>query len=293
MSSKERKALGKGFGALLQSVETSKKKVSGNLVEINLADVSFNPKQPRAQIDPERLEELAQSIKIKGVIQPVLVRPGGEGLKKYELIAGERRLRASKLAGFDRIPAVIRSIPDSDIQEIAIIENIQRDDLNALEESIAYQNLLEEHGYTQEDLSKRIGKSRSAISNQIRLLKLPAAIQKDISNNKLSAGHARALLSTENSELQDELHRKIILDDLSVRESEKLAKVLRPHVKQKEESSQTDQMDAQMQLNQKRLEEHFMTKVKIKPKGKKGSIEIEYYSEDDFNRIFSEIFEKK
>jgi ParB family chromosome partitioning protein len=287
MSNKERKALGRGFSALLQSVEAPVKSTSGSFSEINLAEISLNPKQPRLQINPERLEELAQSIKVKGVIQPILVRLNKQGKKRYELIAGERRFRASKLAGFDKIPAILRAVPDKDIREIALIENIQRDDLNPLEESLAYQKLIQEQGYTHDDLSKRLGKSRSAISNQLRLLKLPEDIQKNINNNQLSAGHARALLSTEDAQLQKELHQKIIAEKLSVREAEKLAKALSK--KRSKEGKDSDRPDPQMKQNQERLEKHFMTKVRIIPKGRRGKIEIEYLSDDDFNRIFTKL----
>ena len=287
MSSKERKALGRGFSALLQSVEAPAKSTSGSFSEINLAEISLNPKQPRLQINLERLEELAQSIKVKGVIQPILVRLNKQGKKRYELIAGERRFRASKLAGFDKIPAILRAVPDKDLREIALIENIQRDDLNPLEESVAYQKLIQEQGYTHDDLSKRLGKSRSAISNQLRLLKLPEDIQKNINNNQLSAGHARALLSTEDAQLQKELHQKIITEKLSVREAEKLAKTLSK--KRSKEGKDSDRPDPQMKQNQERLEKHFMTKVRIIPKGRRGKIEIEYLSDDDFNRVFTKL----
>jgi len=182
MSTNERKALGRGFSALLQSVEQTKVDENSNFIEINLENIAINPNQPRTYINPNNLEELAQSIRIKGVIQPILVRKKIQGDKNYELIAGERRYRASKLAGYDKIPAIIKQIKDEDIREIALIENIQRDDLSPLEEAMAYRDLLKENNYTQEDLAKRVGKSRSAVANTIRLLQLPETIQNNLLN---------------------------------------------------------------------------------------------------------------
>jgi ParB family chromosome partitioning protein len=289
MTTKERKALGRGFGALLQSVDDSSQGATeGEFPEIAIEEIAFNPKQPRLTIDVEKLEELSRSIKTKGVIQPILVRPQDNTGKKYELIAGERRLRASKLAGFDKIPAVIKPVKDDELLEIALIENIQRDNLNPIEESKAYRDLLEEHGYTQENLAKRIGKNRSTIANFIRLLQLPEVIQKDLSESRLSTGHARALLSLENEDLQIKLRDEIIQKNLSVRETEEAVRVAKNPTRQKPEPKQ-EEISPQMAINQDRLREKLATKVIIKSNGKKGKIEIEYYSTDDFNRLFSQL----
>ncbi len=289
MTTKERKALGRGFGALLQTVEdTPADETKKEIPQIPIDEIAFNPKQPRLTIDNEKLEELSQSIKTKGVIQPILVRPQDNLGKKYELIAGERRLRASKLAGFDKIPAVIKSIKDDELLEIALIENIQRDNLNPIEESKAYRDLLEEHGYTQENLAKRVGKNRSTIANFIRLLQLPELIQKDLSEAKLSSGHARALLSLENEDEQIELRDQIIQKNLSVRETEEAVRTAKKPGLQKPASKKED-ITPQMALNQDRLRERLGTKVVIKSNGKKGRIEIEYYNADDFNRLFSQL----
>lgn len=289
MTAKERKALGRGFGALLQTVEDpppdeTKKEVP----QIPIEEIAFNPKQPRLTINNEKLEELSQSIKTKGVIQPILVRPQDNLGKKYELIAGERRLRASKLAGFDKIPAVIKSVKDDELLEIALIENIQRDNLNPIEESKAYRDLLEEHGYTQENLAKRVGKNRSTIANFIRLLQLPEVIQKDLSEAKFSTGHARALLSLENEDQQVELRDQIIQKNLSVRETEEAVRTAK-HPAPQIPSPKKEEITPQMALNQDRLRERLGTKVVIKSSGKKGKIEIEYYSAEDFNRLFSQL----
>jgi ParB family chromosome partitioning protein len=289
MSTKERKALGRGFGALLKASEDYISPESpAAFPQILIDEIGFNPKQPRHSIDGEKLEELAQSIRTKGVIQPILVRLKENEGKRYELVAGERRLRASKLAGFDRIPAVVKPIKDDELLEIALIENIQRDNLNPIEESRAYRDLLEEHGYTQENLAKRVGKNRSTIANFIRLLQLPDKIQQDVAEAKLTTGHARALLALESEESQLRLRDKILDNSLSVRETEesvrslKLPKPTKPIPKQEEISSQ-------MTMNQDRLREKLGTKVVIKTNGIKGKIEIDYYNENDFNRLFTQL----
>ncbi|MBU2514874.1 ParB/RepB/Spo0J family partition protein [bacterium] len=289
MSTKERKALGRGFGALLKSVDdqASQESQSGETPQISIEDIGYNPKQPRQSIDPEKLEELAQSIKTKGVIQPILIRPKENASKKYELVAGERRLRASILAGYDKIPAVIKDIKDNELLEIALIENIQRDNLNPIDESKAYRDLLEEHGYTQENLAKRVGKNRSTIANFIRLLQLPEVIQNDLATAELTTGHARALLSLENEELQLKLRNRVVAEKLSVRDIEKAVKEAKqPKLIKKEEAKEID-LTPQMNLNQDRLREHFKTKVKITSKGQRGKIEFEFYNQEDFNRLFS------
>lgn len=287
MSTKERKALGRGFGALLKTVDenSAPREANAGIPQILIDEIGFNPRQPRAFIDPERLEELAQSIKTKGVIHPILIRPIDGGAKKYELVAGERRLRASKLAGFDKIPALVRQVRDDELLEIALIENIQRDNLNPIEESRAYRDLLEEHGYTQENLAQRIGKNRSTIANFIRLLQLPDPIQKDLAEFKLSTGHARALLSLD-EELQLEIRERILSDNLSVRETEELVRRKKTE-KPSKPAPKPEPVPPQMAMNQDRLRNHFGTKVVIKSKGEKGRIEFEYYNQDDFNRLFA------
>lgn len=287
MSTKERKALGKGFGALLKSVDDYKAPESqGGVEQISVDEIGYNPKQPRQVIDNDKLRELSQSIKAKGIIQPILVRPKEEGGSKYELVAGERRLRASKLAGFDKVPAIIKPVKDEDLLEIALIENIQRDNLNPIEESKAYRNLLEEHGYTQENLAQRVGKNRSTIANFIRLLQLPGQLQEDLSNRTLSTGHARALLSIEDEETQLELRDRIVKEHLSVRETEEAVRQLKNPAKPVAKPA-SKKASPQMVMNQDKLRNRLGTKVQIKEKGEKGKIEIEYYNLDDFNRLFA------
>ncbi len=288
MSSKERKALGRGFGALLNTVDNKQasETTSPETPQILLDEIGLNPRQPRQNIDPEKLEELAQSIKTKGVIQPILVRPLENEAKKYELVAGERRLRASKLAGFDKIPAVVKNIKDNELLEIALIENIQRDNLNPIDESKAYRDLLEEHGYTQENLATRVGKNRSTIANFIRLLQLPQQIQDDLVDGSLTTGHARALLSIEKEDDQLKMKDKIINENLSVREAEKQVKLLKEEAPKKPTKKEKKELTPQMNLNQDRLREAFKTKVQIKESGNRGKIEFEFYNAEDFNRLF-------
>lgn len=297
MSAKERKALGRGFSALLKPADEglspqgqsgSKKEggKDGGVSQIEIDQIRLNPKQPRQHFDEEKLEELAQSIRVKGVIQPILLRRIQEGEEEHlELVAGERRLRASKLAGFDKIPAVIREIKDKDLLEVALIENIQRDDLNPIEEALAYQNLLKEHGYTQEDLGKRVGRNRTTLTNSLRLLQLKEEIQKDIAKGKISPGHGRCILSLEQPGDQLLLRDMILARDLSVRETEKWVKKLSDEANAQPKAPV--KIDPQTRQNQERLEGVFRTKVIIKGAGKKGKIEIDYHDEADFNRIFS------
>ena len=293
MTNKQRKALGRGFGALLKAVDDKNSdENAANIGQLEIDKIGLNPKQPRTEMDPVKLEELAQSIRIKGVIQPILVRPKSEGGNSYELVAGERRLRASKLAGFDKIPAVIKPIKDKDLLEIALIENIQRDDLNAIEEASAYHKLLQEHGYTQEDLAKRVGKNRSTIANLIRLLQLPENLQKDLAESKISTGHARTLLSISDEKKQTRLRNKIVDEQISVREAEALAKTEKKAVENKPAKSQGPRISPELVLTQDRLRDHYATKVQIKPQGEKGKIELEYFSKEDFNRIYALLLKK-
>lgn len=291
MGNSERKALGKGFGALLKNSGDDKSKgVSAEKVlELSLGHIITNPEQPRKEFDQQKIHELAESIKTKGVIQPILVRKAEEKEGHFELIAGERRYRASRLAGRETIPAIVKDLQDHELLEIALIENIQRQDLNPIEEAKAYQALLFEHAYTQEDLARRVGKNRSTIANMIRLLQLSESVQKDLSEGRISAGHARTLLAVESDDLREKLKDRIIREDLSVRAAEKM-------VKQQEQGADNEKKDtkltAQMTQNQNRLCEKFGTKVAVAPNGEKGKIVIDYYSVDDFNRIFKMLMKK-
>jgi len=244
--------------------------------EVELGLIKPNPYQPRTEFDDQKLEELARSIEEHGVIQPIIVRKKDGG---YELVAGERRWRAAKKAGIRKIPAIVKEYSDGQMLEIALLENLQREDLNPIEEATAYKQLIEDLGITQETLSKRIGKSRSVIANSIRLLNLPEEIQNLLAKGKITTGHARALLSLDNEEEQKQMAQKILERDLTVREIEKLVK--KPK-KQNKLSKKTNPLIIHLEDI---LKQFFGTKVKVRSGKNKGKIEIEYYSEEDLERI--------
>lgn len=290
-----RKGLGKGLGALIPTnfsvdLEATQTKTADDdqnkVLEINIKQIQPNKYQPRKSFNEEALEELVQSIKEHGVVQPIVLRKAG---KKYEIVAGERRWRAAKKAGLKTIPAIIKEFTEQETTEIALIENIQREDLNPIEEAGAYQVLLEEFKLTQEELSQRIGKSRPYIANTLRLLNAPAAIQEHVINKKLSAGHVRALLPLPEAG-QIQLANKIIVEKLSVRETETIVKsiiALKNEQKSKTQTKEknTNSLDPELVDLEDRLKSYFGTKVRLVNKGNKGKIEIEYYSDDDLNRI--------
>lgn len=272
----KRKALGKGLGALLPSVPagTSEK----TYIEVPIEQIVPNKYQPRTTFHEETLNELAQSIKSDGIIQPIIVRRSGSG---YELIAGERRWRAAKKAGLKTIPAVVRDVSEFRTLEWALIENIQREDLNPIEEATAYSSLISDFHLTQDELAQRVGKDRTSISNYLRLLKLPAEIQARIQRNELTMGHARALISVEKVKDQIELANRIIAEDLNVRQVEHL---IRSHknVPRKHRQSEPTTQDPNVRAAQNKLQEYFGTKVHIGP----GKIEIYYENPEDLIRIF-------
>jgi ParB family chromosome partitioning protein len=279
------KGLGRGLAALLpDGVDVGGR--SPKYAEIEVTLVRANPQQPRMKFSDEGLNELAASIKEKGVVQPIIVRRmNGE----YELIAGERRLRATRLAGLERIPAYIAEIADgSEPLELALIENLQREDLNALEQAQGFQRLAEHYGLTQEDISRRVGKSRAAVANTLRLLNLPHDIQNSLRSGQISAGHARAILSFEDREHQMGLWKRIVKEGLSVRKAEALSKKLAAtpvvaHSPRKRSAHITQVED--------RLRNLLGTNVRLHHKpGKGGSIVIEYYTDEDLERLL-ELFE--
>lgn len=281
----QRIALGKGLEALLPEVKTE----GENIREIKILEIKSSRYQPRRYFDPEKLQELANSIKEKGVVQPVLVRPAKEG---YELIAGERRLQAAKAAGLDRIPAIVKDVIDSEALEIALIENIQRQDLNPIEEAEAYQRLIKEFTLTQENLAKEVGKDRTSIANTLRLLKLPLQIQEQVSTGIISMGHARAILSLESEVEQLEACEKIIKKGLSVRETEGLIKRMKKESVSRETSAIKED-DITLLACEEDLMQALGTKVKIKQETTgKGKIEIEFYSNSDLERIMEKIIPK-
>ena len=286
------RALGKGLASLLPGMLLSKsapeivEEGASRYLECPINDIIPSKDQPRKLFEKKGLEELALSIREKGVIEPLLVRamPGG----KYELIAGERRLRASKLANLDKVPVVIFDCEDDEVMEIALIENIQRQDLNPIEEALAYKNLLERYDYTQDQLAERVGKDRSTIANAIRLLGLPEEIRGDIIENRLSMGHARALLALDDDALKIKVKNQIIKDQLSVREVENLIRDLRNGLQLRKVAVAKIE-DPQIKFIENEMMKILGTKVKIKPSGKKGKVLIDYYTHEDLDRIYNAV----
>ncbi len=265
-------ALGKGLNALLPEK-------GEEIINLDITRIVPGEQQPRRVFDDRALNELAQSIKEKGVLQPIIVRRTGDGT--FRIIAGERRWRAASIAGLKKIPVIIRDAAPSDSLEIALIENIQREDLNPIETAEAFQRLMREYNLTQEELASKVGKERATVANYLRLLKLPQEIKELINKGNISMGHARALLSLEGKSQQVELARKIVTKVLSVREAESLVKRLNSPSKKITSSSR----DPQITSLEDRLKQSLGTKVKIQHKGKRGKIEIEYYSLDELDRL--------
>lgn len=288
MGSKKR-GLGRGLGALIPT-GPEEEKSGGELKEIRVKDIIPNPEQPRMLIDREKLQELIESIKEHGVVQPVVVRPvGGD---KYELIAGERRWRACKELGMEYIPALVKEYDDLQASAVALIENIQRENLNALEEAQAYSRLMNEFGLTQEDVSRRLGKSRPFIANMVRLLTLPEEIREMVREGSLSAGHARALVTLRNKDLQMAAALKIVRRHLNVRQTEQMVKKML----EERESNGAPQKnkDPVLKDSEEVIEKNLGAKVSIKKgRGGKGKIIINFTSEEDFNRLVEFLAGKK
>lgn len=282
-----RQALGRGLGALIPGpdqlaieIEPTGKKI----VNIEINSIRQNPYQPRTKIDEERLSELSESIKEKGIIQPVIVRKIDDG---FELIAGERRTLAAKKAGFDMVPAIIYNIGNEESLEFALIENIQREDLNPLELSNAYQLLMEQFSLTQEQVSAKVGKERASVANYLRLRNLPEKIRQFISDGKISFGHAKALLMLSKPEEQEILASLVVKEGLSVRECESIAlkQTKREKNRKRKNTTQTSTVDFDIRDLEEKLQQAIGTKVKIRPKKRGGVIEIEYYTLDELDGI--------
>lgn len=282
-----KRALGRGLDALIQQVDEDLTSNQKDIVKIPLRNIKSNPNQPRKEFNEETLAELAESIKQQGVIQPIIVEKDND---LYTVIAGERRYRASRLAGLTEIPVIIRSFTEEEKLEIALIENIQREDLNPIEEARAYKQLIERNNISQDSLSKKIGKKRSTIANMLRLLSLPEDMQVSIAGGELSPGHARAILSVVNPADQRILYNRILNEFLSVREAERQAngfnKGIRGTEKQRDKNSTPHKTVPELQEVEQRFLDVLGTKVSIKGNLKKGKIEIAYYSKDDLERIY-------
>lgn len=270
------KGLGRGLGALIPAAE-GPKGASNFFVEVGR--ISPNALQPRRAFDEAKLEELTASIRDRGVIQPLIVRRNGDG---YELIAGERRLRAAMKAGLKEVPVVVREASDNDSLQLALIENLQREDLNAIEEAQAYRRLQEEFHLGQEEIAQKVGKSRPAVANSMRLLQLPEEVQRDLIEGKLSAGHARALLSLERDTLISAAAREVIAKGLSAREVEKLVRKLKGARRTKRAAGL---LDPDLRSFTEKLQRCLGTKVRVVHRGNRGKIEIDYYSLADLDRI--------
>lgn len=290
----KKRALGRGLDAILSSPDTdiTSEDISGNYVagavaELDLESIETNPFQPRTDFEELALEELAISIKKQGIIQPITVRK--LGFNKYQLISGERRFRAAKLAGLESIPSYIRVANDEQMLEMALVENIQRQDLNAIEIGISFQRLMDECDITQDDVSKRVGKKRSTITNYIRLLKLPAEVQLALTSKQISMGHARALISVEDSLRQLKILEKIIIENLSVREVEKLVKDLLYPLEGIKTKGIQEKTPAVIEYS-RRISELIGRDVKVSPGANgNGKLLINFKSEEDLRRIMLNI----
>ena len=286
---KRKAALGKGLNALIPDIESESLAFNEKEDVFFLCDVdviSPNPYQPRRKFDEEELLSLSESIKEQGIIQPLLVRKNQTG---YELVAGERRLKAAKIAGLNEVPVFVRDLSDEKLLEISIVENIQREDLNPIEEADAYHRLMTEFNLTQEEAAKRVGKSRSAVANFLRLRQLPLEIRESILQNELSMGHARALLGIEQKPLQLKAWQMVIEKKLSVRETEALVKRLKAQGENhKKEDDSNKIYFGSLEDN---LSRHLGTKVSIKQSGNKGRLVIEYYNNDDLDQLINRIMQ--
>lgn len=283
-----RRALGRGLSALLTD-GSPKLESKEELVEVDIDLIDPNPEQPRSVFTEAKLEELTQSIKENGLVQPILLRrtPGG----RYQIVAGERRWRATQRAGLQRVSAIVKEVDDGKLLEIALIENIQRQELNAIEEAAAYQRLMNSLGLTQEEVAKRVGKDRSSVANYIRLLKLPNSVQSLLVDEQISMGHARALLGLEGQEEQTTVAQRVVKDRLSVRDTERLVHQKIINAKQQDNST-TVKNDANIRAAELRLKRFLGTQVRIQIGSKGGRINIEFSSALELDRIYSILMKK-
>lgn len=272
-----KKGLGKGLDALFAEEENEK-----SVLEVKITDVMPNKNQPRKSFDEEKLEALSESIKEHGIIQPIIVKKTGD---LYTIVAGERRWRAAKKAGIKKIPVLVRDYEEVQVREIALIENLQREDLNPIEEAMGYRSLMDEYNFTQEQISERLGKSRSAIANSVRLLTLDEYTVAKLTAGEITEGHARCALSVPAGVVREFFVNRIIEEGLNVRQAELLAKDLAKTPSPKPEKRQTNAYKIELERISQSLEQFLGTKVKLSGTAKKGKIEIEYYGNDDLERL--------
>ncbi len=273
------KALGKGLSALIS--DDTKKALENEVVYLKIDEIKPNPYQPRKLIDEKSLEELANSIREKGILQPLVVRRTREG---YQLIMGERRLRAAKMVGLNEVPVIVKNVSEPEMIEMALIENLHRDDLNPIEEALGYKSLIDEFNYTHDKVAEKVGKERATITNALRLLTLPPKVRDYLASNLISVGHAKILLSLPDRQSQENWAEKIIEEGLSVRQLE--AKISSLGIKKKKKIKK-EEKDPFVSDLEERLKNFLGTKVNILQKTKGGTIIIEYYSEEDLNRIIN------
>ncbi len=276
---KKRSALGRGLDALI--LPSDDVRGGGTLILCGIEEVYPNKEQPRKYFDEEKLSDLVASIREKGVIQPIIVRRRSSSSGGYQIITGERRWRASQKAGLTEIPVIVKDVSDTEALELALIENIQREDLNPIEQAQGYKKLIEDFMYTQEELAVRLGKSRTTITNLLRLLKLPEKAKELVIAREISEGHARALLGVFNTSDIDTLLSKIIKRGMSVRDTERLVRKINAPVKKKTETAE----QKQLKQIENELIDHYKTKISVSKKGKKGKIVLEFYSNDDLMRL--------
>ena len=274
--------LGRGLDALLDDLDVQEPE-NGGVLTVSLYDIDTNPDQPRKTFDPEKLKELASSLKRHGVVQPLLVRKNG---LRYTIVAGERRYRAARLAGLKTVPVVLTEANDDTLMEISLVENIQREDLNPIEEAAALKLLMQQHDLTQEEVSERVGKSRSAIANALRLLTLSKPVQAMVKDGKLSAGHGKMLAGVADAKLQKELAEKCVQNDWSVR---RLEDELRFAAMEKKPKTETFEPSVEFKAALHRLRSELGTKVALQGDEQKGKLIIHYYSKDDLDRIYRTI----
>lgn len=280
--------LGRGIDAIFTDNAVEDLSVTSGAVKVKLIDIEPNRDQPRKQFDEDALNELAQSISQHGVLQPLLVRPMQDGT--YQLVAGERRWRASRIAGLTEVPVVIKDLSDSQVAEIALVENLQRENLNPIETAFGFKELADKFNYTQEEISRIIGCSRSAVANSLRLLALSDEIQEMVSDGSLSGGHAKALLGVEDEEYRLQLARLVIKEDLSVRETERLAR--KASDANKSTGKRTKKRNPYYDEVELALSDVLKRKVKVTKSSKKGSIEIEFFDDQDLKK-FIKIFDNE
>lgn len=276
--------MGRGLSALIPTTG-AKEEVLQDLREIPVGSVVPNPNQPRKQMDDKALSELVASIREFGIVQPVVVRPVGAG---YELVVGERRWKAAQQAGLKTIPAIVRSSTSTESLEMALIENLQREDLNAIEEALAYRQLIEDFGISQNEIAKRVGKDRATVANTLRLLQLPAEIQRMVIDCEIASGHARSLLALQGDSFQSKLARRVVREDLSVRQIEDIIRRWRSGVTREAPRRKPLQPKGLSTLAEK-LSDYLQTPVKVRVGRKKGKIEIEFSTIDDLERIYGTI----